>query len=89
MAWVKISCAERDQIMSSGDLAPFSSCTDLDAEFHSEPEMFIEWGDRGTDTSVLRDYRYPARRYLSDDPGTVRPDRKPCEHFQYVDQEAV
>ncbi|CPW71690.1 hypothetical protein [Mycobacteroides abscessus] len=86
MGWVKISCAEREQIMAARDLAPFSSCTDLDAEFHSEPEVFTEWGDRGTENSVLRDYRYPARRCLGEDPGIIRPDRKPCEHYRYEAQ---
>lgn len=85
MGWVKITCAERDEIMGLRDLVPFSSCTDLDAEFHSEPEVFTEWGDRGTDLSVLQDYRYPARMYVSDDPleYASRPDRKPCEHYQW------
>lgn len=83
MGWVRIPCAERDQIMADHDLVPFASCTDLDAQFHSEPEMFIEWGDRSTDTSVLRDYRFPARYYTGDPPGTIRPDRKPCEHYRF------
>lgn len=83
MGWVMITCAERDQIMADRDLAPISSCTDLDGEFHSEPEMFIEWGQRYTDTGVLRDYRYPARYYADDPPGTVKPDRKPCEHYRF------
>lgn len=82
MGWVKITCADRDEIMASRDLVPFSSCTDLDAEFHSEPEVFIEWGERGTDVSVLQDYRYPARSSLSE-PVVVRPDRKPCEHYRW------
>ncbi|EIU63153.1 hypothetical protein MM1S1540310_3049 [Mycobacteroides abscessus subsp. bolletii 1S-154-0310] len=81
MGWVKIPCAERDQVKADHDLVPFASCTDLGAQFHSEPEMFIEWGDRGTDTSVLRDFRYP--ELPSEDPAVVRPDRKPCEHYRF------
>ncbi|OHU29052.1 hypothetical protein [Mycobacteroides chelonae] len=81
MTWVKIPCAERDQLMADRDLVPFASCTDLDAQFHSEPEMFIEWGQRGTDTSVLRDYRHP--EFSSSDPAVIRPDRKPCEHYRF------
>jgi len=83
VTWTRITCADRDQLMASRDLVPVSSCTDLDAEFHSEPEMFIEWGDRSTEKSVLRDYRYPARRPHPDDPATPCPDRKPCEHYQH------
>ncbi|AGT12393.1 hypothetical protein I5H84_gp087 [Mycobacterium phage RitaG] len=86
MPWVKITCTERDELMSTRDLVPFSSCTDLDAEFHSEPQMDIEWAERGADQPVLREHRYPARTYLSDEPGTVRPDRKPCEHYRYEAQ---
>ncbi|QOF39372.1 hypothetical protein E3G66_003576 [Mycobacteroides abscessus] len=87
MVWMKITCAEREQIWADRDgnrnLAPISTCTDLDAEFHSEPEIFTEWGDRETQVPVLRDYRYPARYCASDPPGTVRPDRKSCEHYRY------
>ncbi len=82
--WVKIPCAERDQVKADRDLVPISGCTDLDAEFHSEPEVFTEWGDRNTHVSVLRDYRYPARYYASDPPRTVKPDRKPCEHYRFT-----
>lgn len=82
--WVKITCAERDQIKADRDLVPISSCTDLDAGFHSEPEIFTEWGQRHTETAVLRDYRYPPRYDASDPPGTVKPDRKPCEHYRFV-----
>ncbi|SKT54315.1 Uncharacterised protein [Mycobacteroides abscessus subsp. massiliense] len=87
LGWVKITCAEREQIWADRDanrnLAPISTCTDIGVEFHSEPEVFTEWGDRDTQVPVLRDYRYPARYYASDPPGTVKPDRKPCEHYRY------
>ena len=53
MSWVKITCAERDQMMAERDLVPYSSCTDLDAEFHSEPQMDIEWSERGSDQPVV------------------------------------
>lgn len=85
--WVKISCAEREQIWADRgadrNLVPISTCTDVGAEFHSEPEIFTEWGDRDTQVPVLRDCRYPARYYASDPPETVKPDRKPCEHYRY------
>lgn len=80
MGWVKIPCSERDQLMADRDLVPVASCTDLSAQFHSEPEMFIEWGDRGTDTSVLRDYRHPA---FSGPDLMPQPDREPCEHYRF------
>lgn len=85
MGWVKITCAERDELKAARDLVPVSSCTDLDAQFHSEPEVFTEWGERDTEVSVLQDYRYPPRRYLSDGPleYVQRPDRKPCEHYRW------
>lgn len=83
MSWTKISCAERETLYTSCDLVPISSCTDLDAAFHSEPEVFTEWGDRATEQPVLRDYRYPAR-YSAGEGETLKPDRKPCEHYRWT-----
>lgn len=85
--WVPVTCTEREQLMADRDLVPVSSCTDLDAEFHSDPEVFTEWGDRATETPVLRDYRFPARTYASDPPGPARPDRKPCEHYRFEENQ--
>lgn len=84
MSWRKITCQERDELMATRDLVPIGACTDLDAEFHSEPQMDIEWGDRASGQPVLREHRYPARTYASDDPATARrPDVKPCEHYRF------
>ena len=82
--WIEITCAERDQIKAEHDLVPISACTDLDAEFHSQPEVFTEWGDRATEKPVLRDYRYPAwpRSDMSEPAGL---DLKPCKHYRFED----
>ena len=82
MGWVKISCAERETLKADHDWVPVASCTDLDAEFHSEPEVFTEWGDRSTGRPALRDYRYPPR-YHSGESGYGKSDRKPCEHYRW------
>lgn len=82
MTWVQITCAERDQIMAARDLVPISSCTDLDAEFHSAPQMDIEWGDRASEQPVLCEHRYPAWP-SADWSQPAAPDRKPCEHYRY------
>lgn len=79
MSWRKITCEERDLIYHADrteKLGPISSCTDLSAEFHSEPQMDITWGIASTDTPVLRETRYPALN-------TDGPDRKPCEHWAF------
>lgn len=79
MSWLKITCAERDAILNAErdeKLAPISACTDLDAEYHAEPQMDITWGLASTDTPVLRETRYPARN-------ADGPDRKPCEHWAF------
>lgn len=82
MAWVQITCADRDALMADRDLVPISSCTDLDGQFHSEPEVFTEWGDRGTEQPVLRDRRFPPR-YYADEDTWGKPDPKPCEHYRF------
>lgn len=84
MRWVKITCAERDQMMAERDLVPYSSCTDLDAEYHSEPQMDIEWSERGSDQPLLREHRYPAWP-SADWRQPAGPDRKPCEHYRHED----
>lgn len=86
MSWLKITCEERDAIYQAErpeKLRPISSCTDLDAEFHSEPQMDITWGIASTDTPVLRETRYPPWPYAES--GTS--DRKPCEHYVFQDDE--
>lgn len=82
MSWRKITCEERDAIYYAErpeKLAPISSCTDLSAAFHSEPQMDITWGLASTDIPVLRETRYPPWEWEA--PGT--PDRKLCEHWEY------
>ena len=71
----KITCHEADELRYG--LTYISSCTDLDAKFHSEPTIETTWGCG--DTAVLREHRYPARY----DPDALfpQPDRKPCEHY--------
>jgi hypothetical protein len=78
MSWRKITCEERDTIFYAErpeKLRPMSSCTDMDGQFHGEPQMDIEWGLHSTDTPILRETRYPSR-----DGG---PDRAPCEHWEF------
>ena len=41
------------------------------------------WGHTGTEVPVLRDVRWPARRYFDDDPAMPKPDARPCEHYRY------
>lgn len=81
MGWTRISCADREALVAKHDLEPFASCTDLDAAYHSEPEVFTEWANRATGQPLLRDHRYPAR-YGADDLPFGKPDRKPCEHYR-------
>ena len=86
--WVRITCEERDTIMVERDLVPISSCTDLGAEFHSQPEVFTEWGDRATEQPVLRDYRFPAPQ-PADWREPAGPDLKPCEHYRFEENNDV
>lgn len=86
MAWIKIPCAERDELMAARDLVPISSCTDLDAEFHSQPEVFTEWGDRTTEQPVLRDRRFPGWQ-PADWRQPAGPDLKPCEHHRFQEDD--
>ena len=87
MAWTPITCAERDAIFARRNLVAISTCTDLAAEHHSEPEVFTEWADRGSENPVLRDYRYPARRRSGDDLTIPKPDARPCTHYRFADSD--
>jgi hypothetical protein len=82
LSWLKITCEERDAIYHAErpeKLRPLSSCTDMGGEFHAEPQMDITWGIASTDTPVLRETRYPSRG--------SGPDRRPCEHWQFQDDD--
>lgn len=86
-SWQKITCLERDELKGSRNLVPISSCTDMGGAY-GDPEIFTEWGDRGTEKPVLRDRRFPALFTGSEDPMTNArtPDSKPCEHYRFEDQ---
>lgn len=70
----QITCAESDKLREG--LTVVSSCTDMDASFHSEPQIDTVWGTlKGEE--ILRDIRYPAWEWSEN-----RQDRKPYEHFR-------
>lgn len=89
--WRLITCEEREQLVDllgrsyNGPAAPYgvlSSLTDLDGEY-GDPVMDTTWGHTGTEVPVLRDVRWPARRYFDDDPAMPKPDARPCVHYRY------
>lgn len=76
---VKISCEETERLIKQHDLVVIASCTDMDASFHSEPEIYSLWGTRD-EVEVIESRRYPPRGGRGSDP-------KPCEHWQIHDME--
>ena len=79
MSAERISCEAMERLISERGLCVVSSCTDLDAQFHSEPQIDTTWG-LPDGTEVIRSYRYPS---WDRGPGSTTrwADRKPCEHF--------
>lgn len=69
----RISCAESDALRP--ELRVLGSCTDMDGQFHSEPQIDTVWG-RSDGVEVMKDVRYPRVGF---DTGVG--DRLPCEHW--------
>ena len=73
MNLTRISCEESDKLRPG--LCVVSSCTDLDGQFHAEPQIDTVWGHEDG-TEIMRDARFPRWEWDS-----RKGDRKACEHY--------
>lgn len=69
----KLTCEESDELRQT--LILLGGCTDMSAQFHSEPQIDTTYG-YANGTEVMRDIRYPRQEF---DEGLG--DRLPCEHW--------
>lgn len=84
-AWVKITCAERDELVNEvylngrgADFCVLESCTDMSGRFHGRPRIETVWGDRKTEARIVRDVRYPDMPADSENA---------CEHYRFEEDE--
>ena len=64
--WVGVACEVSDVIRHSEHVTVYASRT-------GETEVFTEWGIKGREVPVLREWRFPSRV-------AGNPDLRPCRH---------